>query len=164
MKIAIISDTHNHIANLQSALRTIENENIHTIIHCGDVTTTEILSYLSPYRVILTFGNGDFTSGEMKETLLKMNPDSFAGMVFQGEIDGLRIAVNHGHHLAQFENLINSQQFDCIFYGHSHRREDNLHRNTRMINPGALGGLRKEARSFCILDTQTRHTRFVFLE
>jgi putative phosphoesterase len=164
MKIAIISDTHNHLANLHKTLRIIEDEDIHTIIHCGDVTTTETLSALSAFRVILTFGNGDFTSGEMREALLNMNPDSYAGSVFQGEIDGLRIAVTHGHLYSQFQTLLNSQQFDLLFHGHTHRREDTLHGNTRRINPGALGGLRKEERSFCIFDTHSRQLRFILLD
>lgn len=164
MKIAIISDTHNHLANLQKTLRIIEGEDIHTIIHCGDVTTTETLSYLSAFRVILTFGNGDFTSGEMREALLKMNRDSYTGPAFQGEIDGLRIAVTHGHNISHFQTLLNSQQFDLIFHGHTHRREDTLHGNTRLINPGALGGLRKEERSFCILDTLSRQLRFIWVD
>jgi len=164
MQIAILSDTHNHLANLQKALRIIEDENIQTVIHCGDVTTTETLALLSPCKVILTYGNGDFSSGEMRNTLLRVNPGSYAGSVFQGEIDGLMIAVTHGHHLSQFQNLINSQQFDWIFFGHSHRREDRLQGRTRLVNPGALGGLHKEERSFCILDTQTRQIRFILLE
>jgi putative phosphoesterase len=164
MQIAILSDTHNHLANLQKALRIIEDENIQTVIHCGDVTTTETLALLSPCKVILTYGNGDFSSGEMRNTLLRFNPGSYAGSVFQGEIDGLMIAVTHGHHLSQFQNLINSQQFDWIFFGHSHRREDRLQGRTRLVNPGALGGLHKEERSFCILDTQTRQIRFILLE
>lgn len=164
MKIAIISDTHNHLTNLHKALRIIENEDIHFIIHCGDVTSTETLSSLSAFRVILTFGNGDFTSGEMREVLLKMNPESFAGSAYQGEIDGLRIAVTHGHIFSQFQTLLNSQQFDLIFHGHTHRREEALHGNTRLINPGALGGLRKEERSFCILDILSRQLRFILLD
>ncbi len=164
MQIAILSDTHNHLANLQKALRIIEDENIQTVIHCGDVTTTETLALLSPCKVILTYGNGDFSSGEMRNTLLRLNPESYAGSVFQGEIDGLMIAVTHGHHLSQYQNLINSQQFDWIFFGHSHRREDRLQGRTRLVNPGALGGLHKEERSFCILDTQTRQIRFILLE
>jgi putative phosphoesterase len=164
MKIAILSDTHNHLANLQKALQIIENEDIQTIVHCGDVTTAEIASILSPHKVILTFGNGDFASGQIRDTLLRMNPESFAGTVFQGEIGGLRIAVTHGHLIPTFQNLLNSQQFDFLFFGHSHRREDRLQGKTHLINPGAIGGLRKEERSFCILDTQNRQIRFVFLE
>lgn len=164
MQIAILSDTHNHLENLQKALQIIRDENIETVIHCGDVTSTETLAFLSPFRVILTFGNGDFSSGEMRNTLLRLNPESYAGAMFEGEIDGMKIAVIHGHHPSQFQNLVNGQQFDWVFFGHSHRREDRLQGRTRLINPGALGGLRKEERSFCILDTETRKVRFILLE
>lgn len=164
MNIAILSDTHNHLANLQKAMRIIENEDIQAIIHCGDVTTAETVSFLSPYKVILAYGNGDFASGEIRDTLLRMNPNSFAAAVFEGEIDDLRVAVTHGHHVSGLQKLLESQQFDFIFFGHSHRREESRHGRTRLINPGAIGGLRKEERSFCILDTQTRQIRFILLE
>lgn len=164
MKIAIISDTHNHHAHLKKVLGLIESENIHTIIHCGDVTTAETAALLAGYQIILSYGNGDFTSGEIRETLEKLNPASFAGLVYQGEIDSLRIAVIHGHHYSRLQNLIRSQQFDMIFTGHTHRHEDTQYGITRLINPGAIGGLRKEERSLCVLDTFTRKVRFIFLD
>ncbi|GIV66840.1 MAG: YfcE family phosphodiesterase [Chloroflexota bacterium] len=164
MKVAILSDTHNHLANLQKALRIVEEEKIQTIIHCGDVTTVETALLLSPYQVILAYGNGDFNSGEIRDTLMRNNPASFAGPVFQGDLDNLRIAVTHGHLVSTFQNLLNCRQFDLIFFGHSHRREERIQGNTRLINPGALGGLKKEERSFCILDTHNRQIRFVLIE
>jgi len=164
MKIAVISDTHNHHANLIKALELIESENIQTIIHCGDVTTAETAALLDGYQVILSYGNGDFASGEIRETLEKLNPASFAGLVYHGKIDSLRIAVIHGHHYSQLQNLIHSQQFDVIFTGHTHRHGESRHGITRIINPGAIGGLRKEERSFFILDTLTREGRFIFLD
>jgi predicted phosphodiesterase len=33
-----------------------------------------------------------------------------------------------------------------------------------VINPGALGGVRHESRSFCILDLQTDELRFIEVE
>ena len=47
--------------------------------------------------------------------------------------------------------------------GHTHRRRDQTIGRTRVINPGALGGVRWQRRSFCILDLATGEARFVKL-
>jgi len=163
MKIAVLSDTHNHTRNLQTALNLIRAENIQTVIHCGDITTEETAKLLCGLEVIYVFGNGDFASGAIRNLLIEANPKSFGGLVFEGEIDGLRIAATHGHIPGKVENLSRSGQFDYVFFGHSHRHKDKREGYTRVINPGALGGLPKEDRAFCILETTTAEIRFIYV-
>ena len=43
MKIAIISDTHDNIANLKKAAEFIKKEKIKTIILCGDIFKSETI-------------------------------------------------------------------------------------------------------------------------
>jgi uncharacterized protein len=161
MKIAIISDTHNHTRNLQAALNTIQAEKIQVLIHCGDLTTIETAQWFRGYEVVYVYGNGDYASGLIRNFFIDSNPKSFGGLIFEGEIDGIRIAATHGHIPGKVETLSKSGQFDYVFFGHSHRRKDERLGFTRLINPGALGGLPKEDRSFCILETTTGEIRFI---
>ena len=163
MKIAIISDTHNHIRNLNTALSIINAEGITTIVHCGDMTSMETAELLRGYAVIFVFGNGDYASGAISKSLQEANPASSAGMAFEGEIGGVKIAAAHGHVTGKVESLFRSNQFDYVFYGHSHRRSDERGPRTRLVNPGALGGIQKETRSFCILDLAAGDLRFIEL-
>lgn len=163
MKIGILSDTHNNLSNLQAALKLFQDRGIETLVHCGDFTGVEAAQALNGFRIIAAFGNGDMASGEIRQVLLSHNPENYAGMVYTGQIDGVRIAVTHGHLPGHVEELVHSGQFDYVFKGHSHQHKDERFGFTRLINPGALGGLHREARSVCVLDLLSGKAEFIKL-
>jgi len=161
--LGILSDTHNNIANLRAALEIFQQRGVQHLIHCGDVTAPSTLEWLAEYRVIYVFGNGDDASGEMREMLLRYDPLNYAGLSYNGQIDGVKIAAAHGHQPASLDTMIHSGEFDYVFHGHSHRQRDERIGRTRVINPGALGGLHREARSVCIVDLAASRAEFVLL-
>jgi uncharacterized protein len=161
MRIAVLSDTHNNVRNLQAALEMLQQQGIDTILHCGDMTSVETAQKLVGFRVIFVYGNGDIASGAIRETLLRMNPASYAGMVYKGKIGDARIAATHGHLPGVAEELIRSGEFDYVFTGHSHKHIDERHGRTRLINPGALGGMRREERQCCLLDLDAGKASFI---
>ena len=61
------------------------------------------------------------------------------------EIDGLRLAAMHGDDTRRLNALITSGVHNIVFRGHSHERLDTQIGSTRVINPGAIGGKKKEA-------------------
>lgn len=160
MKIGVLSDTHNNLPNLRGALDLFGKENIDTIIHCGDLTGVEIARAMQGFRVICVFGNGDFATGEIRAALLEMNPENYAGMVFTGRIGEARIAAAHGHLPGSVEELVHSGAYDYVFHGHSHQHSDDTAGFTRLINPGALGGLHHEARQVCTVDLEAARVKF----
>jgi len=97
VRIGILSDTHNRTGALRSALQTLHNQNIDTLFHCGDVTTLETARLLVGFTVHYVFGNGDVDAREIHNMLTAANPESSGGLVFTGQIDGVRIAATHGH-------------------------------------------------------------------
>ena len=161
--LGILSDTHNNTANLRAALEIFQQRDVGRLIHCGDVTTLSTLEWLAEFRVIYVFGNGDDASGEMREMLLRYDPLNYAGLSYSGQIDGVKIAAAHGHLPASLDTMIHSGEYDYVFHGHSHRRRDERIGRTRVINPGALGGLHREARSVCIVDLAASRAEFVLL-
>lgn len=160
MKIGILSDTHNNLENLEKALDRFRQEEITTIIHCGDLTDASLARRMTGFRVICVLGNGDYASGEIRNTLMALNPENYCGLIYKGSIDGVQIAATHGH-LDVVDELLASGVYTYVFKGHSHYHKDELHGSTRLINPGALGGLRRENRQFCILDLATGKAQFV---
>jgi len=164
MKIGILSDTHNNLRGLQTALAFFKRKRIGTLIHCGDLTGVEVAQKLAGFRVICVFGNGDIASGLIRETLLAQNPDSSAGLVFSGRIGGVRIGATHGHLPGRLEELVRSGEYDFVFTGHSHQHKEERFGFTRLINPGALGGLRPESRHVCALDLKTGRAEFIKIQ
>ena len=164
MKIGILSDTHNNLTNLQSALALFRKEGVKELVHCGDITSQETAAALGDFRVIHTAGNGDYATGEIRQILLGLNPQSYSGLVYTGDIQGVKIAVTHGHLNGKVQELLNSGEFAYVFTGHSHRRKDILVGPTRLVNPGSLGGLKFEERSVFILDLASFEGMFHIIE
>ena len=76
MKIAIISDTHDNLANLKKAVDWIKKQKIGTIIHCGDIFKPETLKEgLKGYRgkIYIIFSEADASFSKIPE-------DSFEGL------------------------------------------------------------------------------------
>jgi len=163
MRIGILSDTHNQLPALLQALEIFRRENIATLFHCGDMTAPDTAQTLAGFRVIHVLGNGDFASGEIAQTLRALDPENFSGPVYTGCWDGVHIAALHGHDLAMLYGLIESGRYDYVFRGHSHRRKDERAGRTRILNPGALGGLQVEDRSVCVLDLSSGAAEFIRL-
>jgi len=152
LKLGVLSDTHNNLTNLQKALRVFRQASVETVLHCGDLTDLQMGLQLVEFRVICTFGNNDWNANEICQNLLAYGSNNFGGMIFRGEVGGVKIAATHGHLSEVRENLAISGEFSFVFFGHSHRQSDEWVGITRVINPGALGGAHYESRSFVILD------------
>jgi putative phosphoesterase len=161
--LGVLSDTHNNILNLRKALEIFQQRGVRTLIHCGDVTTLETLEWLVEFRVIYVFGNGDRTSGELRDMLLRYDPTNYGGLGFGGEIGGVSIAATHGHLSGAVDTLARSGKYDYVFHGHSHRRSDERVGRARVINPGALGGVHREQRSCCLAHLDSGDIEFILL-
>jgi uncharacterized protein len=152
MRLGILSDTHNNLANLRAALDFFRGEGIDILFHCGDLTDVKIASALEGFRVICVLGNGDIATGEIRDTILAQDPQNYVGLEYTGRIGESRIAAAHGHLPGRVEALVESGEYDYVFKGHSHMHADERIGFTRLINPGALGGLHREDRQVCLLD------------
>lgn len=161
MRIGILSDTHNNLPNLRSALARLRRENVDTLFHLGDITRPETARELGGFWVIHLVGNGDYLSGEIRRVLLELNPENYSGMVYTGQIGGAAFAATHGHLAGKVDALVASGRYDYVLHGHSHRRKDQAHGATRILNPGGLGGLKPQERSFILLDPERNEVAFV---
>jgi len=161
MKIGVMSDTHDNLSNTISVLNTYRERGIDTIVHCGDLTSPEMVAHFEGFRVILTIGNMDHTTGAVKKRLGKMRDDNFAGMVFKGKLGGVFIAATHSHLDGKILEMVREKKYKWIFHGHTHEKRDEVVQGVRIVNPGALGGLGREPRTFCIVDLDAGDVEFL---
>lgn len=161
MHIAILSDTHGHAGNLKRALDVCRDHNITTVIHCGDLAEAGMVRHLNRFDVTYVFGNVDGDHGAIARALKTQNANNTADLVFEGPIGGVSVAATHGHLRGKVDELARSGRFRYVFTGHTHRRRDETVKGTRIINPGALGGIRYQDRSICLLDLETDTAEFV---
>ncbi|HEY4667801.1 MAG TPA: YfcE family phosphodiesterase [Anaerolineales bacterium] len=152
MKVGVLSDTHDDETNLRVALDAYRQQRITQLIHCGDMIGPEIVGQLAGFQVIYVDGNMDRESGEIYRRLRELDPHSVVLPTFEGEIADVSIAVTHGDDLAELNRVIRSGIHRFVFTGHTHRRRDETIGPTRVFNPGALGGLQFESRSYSMVD------------
>jgi hypothetical protein len=155
MKIALISDTHNHIAGVSAVLRILDAEKITTVIHCGDLTRAETLELFQNFTIHHVWGNGDLDAIAYQIVAQSCKPSSTTSEVYSGIIAEKRVAALHGHQSRLLTSLIENGNYDYVFHGHTHRKRDELIGRTRVINPGAVGGMLRSLRSCAILDLKS---------
>lgn len=159
MQVAIVSDTHDNIWNLQKALSRIEIAEV--LIHCGDLCSPFMIKHLAegfPDRPIhIVWGNND-GDPRMICQVAEDYPHVFLwGQFTELELDGKRIAVNHYPEIALPLSL--SGRYDLVCYGHDHQAHESRKGSCTLLNPGELLGM-KGRPSFAWYDTVTDTVSF----
>jgi hypothetical protein len=181
-KIAIISDSHDNEVNIKKALDYINKKHIKILIHCGDITSpctldeTIISNFIGEIHIV--FGNTDDAEAlvETVKNLLsgrknvKVHGD-------RGEININGKNIGFCHYPDEAKKLALTNQFDIVFYGHTHKPwldklkvESKKLKVTRvgsremlLVNPGTLAGLFNKA-TFAIYDTFSGKLELKILE
>jgi putative phosphoesterase len=148
----VLSDSHDDLANLEIALADYRRRGISQLIHCGDLIGAATARLLAGFELIYVDGNMDREAAEIYRTLRELDPHNIALPTFEGEIAGVSIAVTHGDDPGELARVIRSGIHRFVFTGHTHRRRDETIGSTRVFNPGALGGLQFESRSYSVVD------------
>jgi putative phosphoesterase len=166
MKIGILSDTHNLTNNIRAALAVFEREGVRRLFHCGDITAEETLGLFVGWDITFVWGNMDLAQGSLQAAARQLDLRPPVPLV-RVTLDGASITALHGHE--RLMSIINSPLPDGIvrgyvLHGHTHQRRDERLGPIRVINPGALGGTRRESRSLAILDVAADDLRFFEIE
>ena len=155
MKIGIISDTHDHHANVLKAIEIFKREQVEYILHAGDIVsqyTAKAFGDAKDAKFIAVYGNND---GE--KFVLKSVIEGFGGEIHQdpyhGQIAGKKIFMTHKPSV--LDEVISSQRYDIIIYGHTHFRDVRTVGRTLIINPGEATDWVCGKGNLCVLDTDS---------
>jgi putative phosphoesterase len=160
MRIAILSDTHSRYATIEAALQLIEGLKVELLIHCGDIDDAEAV-WLFPPNTHFVFGNCDTDRASIRQAVHGVGATLYEPFG-RLEISGANIAWLHGDDHALMREVENSEQFDYLFYGHTHVAAERRVQKTRVINPGALHRVRQK--TFLILDVDSGVTETVVVD
>jgi len=177
MKIALISDSHDNVANLEKLIDWLNKNQISVLIHAGDLCAPGVLiRTLSPNyqgQIHLILGNvGDPVL--LEKIAAQLSNVKYYGQKGEIEIENKKIAFVHLKEEA--EKLAAENKYDFVVFGHTHqpriqktqinadqntdkRRHisvnwrSNLPKSALMVNPGTLGGLYNRP-TFAIYDTE----------
>jgi putative phosphoesterase len=164
MKIGVFSDTHNDMQATQRAAEIFRGRGIHILFHCGDITSADVLPHLKGFAVYVVRGNMD--REHLKSLRRQAASQEGVHWLDKGdvvEVGGKRVAITHGDLETVCDKLLEEAP-DYLLHGHTHRRRDERVDGTRVINPGALGGVQYESRSLCVLDLDTDDLDVIILD
>ena len=158
MRIAILSDTHDHIENLERVISKIKEEGCEAIIFCGDFSSPLTARKLKQTNlpIYAVFGN---TDGAIQE-IVEMEDDKFKVFKIFGEfeLDNKKIAICHYPQIA--EGLAATGKYDIVFHGHTHSARKEKIGDTIIVNPGEVAGLINKP-TFAIFDTETNNVEII---
>lgn len=162
MRLAILSDTHDHLHVLRAALPQITAAD--AILHCGDLCSPFIVKHLAEGAagrpVHIVWGNNEGDVRLMAGIAQQAGNVTLHGALAELVLDGVRVAVNHYPEIAR--GLAASGQYDLVCYGHDHQAHQEQVGACLLLNPGEIMGLYGR-RSFAVYDTQTRQAEFIEL-
>jgi len=176
MKIGIISDTHDRLDNIEKAFHIFLENKVEQIIHCGDWVSPFTMEFFDEMNlqhtkipVFSVFGNNE---GDIKRIIERNQnlafPIQFASKtVLELERDHRKIGVYHGHDKDILSAMINCQEYDVLFCGHTHKEFSLTQGKTLVFNPGSVCYAResrivKEA-SVGVYDSLTNKALHIFL-
>ncbi|NQT49513.1 YfcE family phosphodiesterase [Candidatus Kuenenbacteria bacterium] len=165
MKIAICSDSHDNMPNITKFLSYCKEQEIKTMIHCGDVTEDETKQFfINNFKGKIHFAEGNADIGEQQKQKrtnrfqkIKYGPVPFLDLI----LDNIKIAACHKKDKAK--RLAASKSYNIVFYGHSHKPWLEKIENTHVVNPGNLAGMFHRA-TFAVYDTVGKKMELKLLE
>lgn len=155
MIVAVLSDVHDNIGSLATALEAVAATQAEAMIFCGDFcapfTLTQIgQGFAGPVYAVL--GNNDGDPLSLLRNAQAVGNVTLYGQYAELELGGRRVAVIHYPEIAH--RLAQSGQFDLVCFGHNHQASIEQVGSTVLANPGEVMG-RFGAPTFGLYDTQT---------
>lgn len=147
MKIAIISDSHNQITQLISAIEHAKLCGAETILHCGDITSHRALMHLIQFGLTLhvVHGNNPAEPG-MLQSVAEAGAAHihYHGAEARFSLAGRTIYMTHLPRPARLAAATGN--FDLVCFGHSHSADIKPITNTSggttwLVNPGTVGAI-----------------------
>jgi hypothetical protein len=165
MKIIIISDIHDNLANLEKCLGWIEKNNIDAMLCCGDVTKVDTLDMIArkfKLPIYLVRGNMEIYDQDEIDNEAKFRINiNYLGRTAIIELGGKKIGLCHEPFL--IDEVFQLGQPDIIFYGHTHTPWIEENDGVKLVNPGTLSGTFQKA-TFAVWDTDKDEPELKVLE
>lgn len=140
-RIALFADSHDRLDFLRQALREANEAGATHLIHAGDLCAPFVIAELAqafsgPIHIV--FGNNDGDGRLCAQVAAKFEHVHLHGPYFEGELDGVKVAVIHYPEPAL--RIAQSGALDLVVYGHDHTPHHSMHGDCHLVNPGELMG------------------------
>jgi putative phosphoesterase len=138
VRIAVVSDTHNNLANVQRIVELVNAAGVERVVHTGDITQAKTLEVLARLHAPLV---GVYGNNDERETLAPLAAQ-LAMQLVDGALSfhagGRRVGVIHDPYEIDAALLANH---DLVLHGHNHRLVLERRGGALLFNPGECAGM-----------------------
>ena len=165
MLVGLIADTHDRLPMVEKAVKRLNEENVGLVLHAGDYVAPFVVPKFKDLkaRLIGVFGNNDGDHELLKKRFSENKGLEMRGNFAEVIVDGLRVALLHGHDEELLKALVESGGFDVVVYGHTHKVKVCQKGRTLVVNPGEVCGYLSGKSTIALFDTVKREVRLVDL-
>jgi putative phosphoesterase len=158
MKIAVLSDIHDNIWQLDKLLGSLEAD---CLIFCGDFCAPFTLAQIAEgFRrpVLAVLGNNDGDPLLLARVAGNHKHVKLHGQFAELELGGRSVAVTHYPEIGRA--LARGGTYDLVCHGHSHEQVMEQGGRTLLLNPGEVMG-RFGPSTYALYDTDTGQAEIV---
>ncbi|HEX8390683.1 MAG TPA: metallophosphoesterase [Candidatus Saccharimonadales bacterium] len=143
MLVGVVSDTHDNLATAKAAFDFFATKGVKLVVHCGDWKSPAFLADCATYAEKLkleirgVLGNNDKEVAAMLTVGAENENLTAAEGVLEMVMYGTRIAAYHGHHKPTLRRVMESDEYDVVLLGHTHKPLIMHEANTLIVNPGS---------------------------
>ncbi|MBT4349658.1 YfcE family phosphodiesterase [bacterium] len=142
-KLAVISDIHDNIPNLEKALSIIKEEKIDYLICTGDVQSIEAWQIIDNLNIPswAVMGNVDHDILGEENIRKQIKNITLFPNVGTAEIENKQIFFAHYPQVVNKALPKSKKQYDLALYGHTHKPWEEKWRNTKILCPGNIANI-----------------------
>jgi uncharacterized protein len=150
MRIGVVSDTHNHLANVARIVEIFNAARVERVVHTGDITQAKTLRTLAGLEAPLcgVFGNNDLEREALEAASASLG-QAFVDPPLRVEWAGRRIVVVHDPKDLEPTLL---RDADVALHGHDHWRVHERRAGALVLNPGECAGHLRGHNAVAVLD------------
>lgn len=162
MKLGLISDSHDHLVNVEKAAQLFRQRQVELVLHAGDMCSPPAIKPLEGLPLAAVFGNNDGEVVGLLRTMEKLG-GKLDGEFFELETPEGKLALYHGTVPPLKESLIRGGLYRFVVLGHTHKPECRQEGATTVLNPGSAHGFGRPA-TVMLFDTASGQEELVTLE
>jgi putative phosphoesterase len=145
MRIGVLSDTHNNLANVSRIVEILNGQRVDRVVHTGDITQAKTLEVLARLEapLLAVYGNNDLP----ERPSLDLAADRLGIQLCEPplHLDWADRRVWVVHDPRDFEKTLPEAHAtdggpDLILHGHDHLHRLEEHGRTLVFNPGECAG------------------------
>ena len=142
MKIGVLSDTHDDIQNTKKAIEIFNTLDVDCVFHAGDYIYPGMITLFGELKRNIKFygvrGNNDGEIIGLVDQFSKLDNAFFLNEFGRINFESKEVGIYHGTNLQLSELLVESQIFDLLILGHTHKKRLEKIGKTLILNPGPL--------------------------